>query len=111
MTILERPLILLFIGGLILTLGDILMKKWVILHQMSWYVWGLLLYFIALNFLAQSFRTENIAVASLILILVNVITLSIVNWLYFKEPLNSYQMVGMVLGLASVTLLELAHGH
>ena len=102
------PLLLLFIGGVVLTCGDILMKKWVNTHTIYLYLVGLLIYLIGLNFLAQSFRYKNIAVASTIFVIFNVVTLLIVSWFYFKETLSIYQIVGIGLGLSSVILLELA---
>jgi len=63
---------------------------------------------IGLLFLAQSFKYKNIAVASTIFVIVNVITLSIVSWLYFKETLTPFQIIGIILGLSSIIFLELA---
>ncbi len=101
-------LILVLIGGIILTAGDVLMKKWVGTNNYLFYVLGMLIYIIGLNFLVQSYKYKNIAVASLILVLFNVITLSIFSWLYFKETLSIAQIIGIILGLISVTVLELA---
>jgi multidrug transporter EmrE-like cation transporter len=102
------PIILLFIGGIILTIGDIVMKKWVIANQTYLYMIGLLIYLIGLNFLAQSFKFKNIAVASIIFVIFNVVTLSLVSWFYFKERLNNYQIIGIIIGLISIIFLELA---
>lgn len=102
------PLIILFVGGIILTIGDIVMKKWVSTSHFSYYMIGLFIYLIGLNFLAFSFKYKNIAVASVIFVLFNVITLSIVSWLYFKETLNTMQLIGIVVGLIAVVMLELS---
>jgi multidrug transporter EmrE-like cation transporter len=99
---------LLLAGGIILTVGDILMKKWVNTHSTLFYIIGLIVYLIGLNFLAQSFRFKNIAVASVIFVIFNVVTLSIVSWLYFKETLSTLQIIGIILGITSVVVLELA---
>lgn len=102
------PLLLLLIGGIVLTIGDIIMKKWVISHSTYIYVIGLAVYLVAMNFLAQSFRYKNIAVASVIFVIFNVVVLSVVSWLYFKESMNGLQVMGIFLGLASVAMLELS---
>ena len=102
------PIFLLLIGGIILTLGDIVMKKWVNTNNLYLYIIGIAVYLVGLNFLAQSFKFKNIAVASIILIIFNVVTLSLVSWFYFKETLNSFQITGIILGLTSVVFLELA---
>ena len=100
-------IIFLSLGGMILTLGDIVMKKWVSAN--NWYVFsgGLLIWLVGNSFLAFSFKYENIAVASTILVIFNVVTLSLVSWLYFKEPLSVYQIIGVVLSLVLVAFLEL----
>jgi multidrug transporter EmrE-like cation transporter len=101
-------IILLLIGGIILTVGDILMKKWVTTNSYIFYFIGLAVYLVGLNFLAQSFKFKNIAVASVIFVIFNVVTLSLVSWIYFKETLSPLQIVGICLGIASVIILELA---
>jgi len=104
----DTGLILVLIGGLILTGGDILMKKWVGTNNYLFYIFGMLIYVVGLNFLAQSFKYKNIAVASIIFVLFNIITLSIFSWFYFKETLSIISIIGIVLGLISVIVLEIA---
>lgn len=99
--------ILLAVGGTILTIGDIVMKKWVNMHGAYWYILGLAVYFVGLNFLAHSFKYENIAVASVVFVIFNVVTLSLVSWLYFKEALTVMQLIGMAIGIVSIVVLEL----
>ena len=101
-------IILLLIGGIILTAGDILMKKWVANNNYLFYILGMLIYLVGLNFLAQSFKYKNIAVASIIFVLFNIITLSVFSWVYFKETLSIAQIIGIILGLISVIVLEVA---
>lgn len=101
-------IILLAVGGTILTAGDIVMKKWV--SGNNWYVFtlGLLVWLLGNSLLAFSFKYENIAVASTILVIFNVVTLALVSWLYFKEPLSVYKGVGIILSLLLIAFLELA---
>ena len=101
-------MILLLAGGIILTVGDFLMKKWVNTNSYLFYIIGMAVYLIGLNFLAQSFKFENIAVASVIFVIFNVVTLSLVSWFYFKETLSNLQIAGIVVGLIAVVLLELS---
>ncbi|MEI7558347.1 MAG: hypothetical protein WCJ45_06135 [bacterium] len=63
---------------------------------------------VAMVFLSLSYRYKNIAVASTMLVIFNIITLAIVSWLYFKEALTPMQLIGIGLGIASVIFLELA---
>jgi multidrug transporter EmrE-like cation transporter len=102
------PFMLLFIGGSVLTIGDIIMKKWVSNNSALLFIFGMATYLIGLVFLAYSFKYKNIATASTIFVVFNIITLSIVSWFYFKESLSTVQLVGIGLGISSVLLLELA---
>ena len=99
-------ILLTLVGGLVLTTGDILMKKWVVINNYYFFSSGLFIYLIGLCFLAFSFRYENIAVASILLVLFNVISLSLVSYFYFGEKLNLVQIFAIILGLVAVVILE-----
>ena len=101
------PLILIFSGGMVLTVADLVMKKWVGNSSPFLYGLGLIIYLIGMVFLSQSFKFKNIAVASLILVLFNIITLLIASWFLYQEKLSLIQMVGIIFGLISVVILEL----
>lgn len=101
------PLVLLFVGGSILTIGDVIMKKWVINNSNLLLASGLAIYLIGLIFLVYSFKYKNIAVASTIFVIFNIITLSVVSWFYFKETLSPLQLIGIVMGIGAIIFLEL----
>lgn len=100
---------LLVIGGAVLTAGDIVLKKWTIVNRWSLYTLGMVLYLIGLNFLVASFKYKNIAAASVLLVVVNVVTLLAVSWFYFKEKISVMQLVGITLALIAVVILEWEH--
>ncbi len=100
------PILLLAAGGILLTVGDIILKKWVVNSSWNLYLAGLFVWLIALNALAYSFKFQNIAVASMLIVIFNVATLAVVSAYYFGEPLSNKQLFGLLLGLASVALLE-----
>jgi multidrug transporter EmrE-like cation transporter len=100
------PILILAIGGIILTAGDIIMKKWINTQSNVFYTFGIVVWVIGLLFLAESFKFKNIAVASTIFVIINVVTLLIVNWLYFKEKLSGLETFGIFLGIVAITLLE-----
>jgi multidrug transporter EmrE-like cation transporter len=100
-------LILVLMGGLVLTLGDMFMKQWSINNNWISFSLGMIIWVIGLVFLAFSFKSKNIAVASLIFSLSNVIFLTLISWLYYKEPLTTYQIIGIFLGLNAIIFLEL----
>lgn len=103
-------LVLILIGSLILTVGDIVMKHWVVGGANSPYLYalGLGIYLAGTNFLAFSFKYKNIAVASVMFILINVAILTVISWFYFRETLSPLQLVGIGFGITAVIILELA---
>lgn len=102
------PWILLVIGGCILTVGDFIMKKWVESNYQPYFIAGLAVYMISNVMLAFSYRYENIAVASVAIIIFNVISLTLISWFYFGEALNLFQLLGISLGIAAIVLFYLA---
>jgi len=100
-------LLLVLIGGVILTIGDVFMKQWSSNNSWITFAIGLLTWSVGLVFLAFSFKYKNIAVASLIFSLSNVIFLTLLSWLYYKETLTTYQIIGMLIGIVAVIFLEL----
>jgi EamA-like transporter family. len=102
------PIFLLIGGGAILTVGDVFMKKWVAGSGRLYYFIGLAVYLVALNFLAQSYRYRNIAGASTAMTIINISLLLIFSWVYFKEPLDPFQIAGIIFGIIAIVLLEMA---
>ena len=94
------------ISGVLLTVGDIAMKKWVVSKSSPIYVYGLVAYFIGLNFLAQSYLFKHVAVATLIVNILNIVTLTIISWVVFKDYLTIKQGIGMILALVSIILMN-----
>jgi multidrug transporter EmrE-like cation transporter len=99
--------VLLAISGIVLTVGDLFMKKWVVSNNYVFHYIGLAIYLVGLIFLAHSFKYKNIAVATVISIVINLATLTLVSWLYFKEALTLGQGIGVFLGVLSIVFLEL----
>jgi multidrug transporter EmrE-like cation transporter len=101
-------LTLIAFGGILLTIGDLFMKEWVTTNKSLIYLGGMIFYIIGLNFLAFSFRYKNIAVASVIFVLINIITLIIFSYFYFHEKLSGLEIAGILLGTAAIIMLELS---
>jgi multidrug transporter EmrE-like cation transporter len=99
-------LLLVLIGGLILTLGDIVFKNWSLNNSWVTFFCGLFIWTIGLIFLAFSFKYKNIAIASLIFSLSNVISLTVISWLWYNEGLTTNQIIGIILGIIAVIFLE-----
>lgn len=94
------------LGSISLTVGDIFMKKWVGDNSYSNFSIGFFCYMLGMLFLAFSFKYKNIAIASMLLVLFNIITLLILSWLMFKEPISLKEIIGIALGISAIILLE-----
>lgn len=106
---LSNPLVLLAIGGTVLTVGDIVFKYWAERPHPALYSLGLLVYLLGLTFLVQSFKSENIAVASAIFVIFNIVSLLVVSWIYFDEKISPIQVGGLALAVVAILLLELGN--
>ncbi|MBI4185502.1 hypothetical protein HY524_00440 [Candidatus Berkelbacteria bacterium] len=103
-----HPYLLLFVGGTLLTFGDLVAKEWVQADRPALFVATLGFYLIGLVFLIVSFRTKNIAVASALFVTANIVTLALVSWLWFHEPLSRRQLTGLVVTLIGILIMESA---
>ena len=101
------PLVILFFGGIILTIGDIFAAKWIKLEGgIFLYLITTLFYIIGMVMLISSYDREDIPVASIILVMFNVVLLTIIGVIIFKEHMTATKITGIVLGLISVAFLE-----
>lgn len=101
------PFFYLVFGGVVLTVGDIIMKNWVEAHRTRLFFYGLLVYMVGLVFLSLSYKYKNIAVASAMLVIFNIVTLALVTWLVFDEPLTRNQTIGVVLSVFLIGYMEM----
>ena len=82
---LPMVLFLTITAGIILTIGDIVLKQWVRNSSSLFYAGGIFLYLISMNLLAYSYKYENIAVASLLMVIFNILTLTFVGYFFFPR--------------------------
>ncbi|MBM3460853.1 MAG: hypothetical protein FJX76_02005 [Armatimonadetes bacterium] len=101
------PYLLLIPGGMFLTLGDIAAKQWIVASENRWLLLTLALWNVGLVLLAWSFRFKNIAIASAILVIANIITLAFASWWLFNEPLSKKQLIGMTISIVGIAVMEL----
>jgi multidrug transporter EmrE-like cation transporter len=100
-------LILLVLGGSILTVGDVIFKFYAETPKSFLYVLGLIVYLLGLIFLVQTYKTENIAIASAIFVIINIVTLLFVSKFYFGEQPSLWQVVGVIIAIVAILLMEL----
>ena len=92
-------------GGILLTFGDIFMKAWAISDRKINYLIGVAFWIGGSLFLAWTYKFKNMATATMFYIIINILTLAIVSWIYFKEPLTLKQVVGILIGLFAISLV------
>jgi len=100
-------MLLLIIGGLVLTAGDIFIKKWTIDNSLLNFFIGLIFWIIALLLLAYSFKFVNIVSATFIEILVNIITLVFADYFFFKDPITHPEIFGILIGFIAIYIIRL----
>jgi len=101
------PYALLLCGGLFLTAGDIAAKQWILTSAGRWLLLTMALWNVGMLFLACTFKFKNIAVASAILVIANIVTLAFASWWLFDEPLTKKQLLGMAVSLVGIAIMEL----
>lgn len=104
----KYSLILLIFGGILLTCGDIFLKYWSLKDKWLLFAGAMLLYLFGVILLGITFKHRNFAVASIIMVMVNSLSLVAVSWYHFKEKISMLGLVGIALGLMAVVLLELS---
>ena len=102
--------LILLIGGVFLTLGDVIYKYWAGHEHLSLYLIGLALYLVGLVFLVESYKFQNIEVSSALIVLFNIAMLTLVGWAYFHEKIGLFEIAGLLLAGAAILLLEIG-GH
>ncbi|MBI4118245.1 MAG: hypothetical protein HY455_01750 [Parcubacteria group bacterium] len=94
------------VGGIILTGGDIMTKLAIEGRGETFFWTGFTLFIIGEFFLAMSFFGQNIAQASLAMVIINILALTLVNIFVFHESMSLLGYAAMVLGLVSYIVLE-----
>ena len=101
------PTVVIAIGALFLTVGDVVFKYWNGHERPLLYVLGLALYLVGLIFLVKSYQFTNIETASALLVVFNIIALTVVGWLFFHERISVTEILGIFAGIVSIVLLEI----
>jgi len=87
--------------------GDIFFKKWAIESKGVLLYIGLLIYFIGTIFWAISLRYEYLSKAISVFTVLNLVIVSVVGILYFKEDLSLINKIGIGFGILSIVLIEI----
>jgi multidrug transporter EmrE-like cation transporter len=95
------------IGGVTLEIfGDVLLKKWSLETERTLLVSGVFLYAIGSILWIWSLRFDELSKLGPLFTILNAIGLALIGTIYFKEHLSNIQKTGVLLGIASIFLLE-----
>jgi spermidine export protein MdtJ len=86
--------------------GDILFKKWSIENKNYLLIIGLTVYIVGTAFWALSLKYEYLSKAISVFTVLNLVVLSLVGILYFKEDISLINKAGIALGILSIILVE-----
>lgn len=106
MPVIPSATVALAVGIVLLTIGDVAFKSWLGSRSDGMYALGFIAYAGALWCLVRSYESTNIAVASAILVVGNLLALAVVSWSIFKTPLTLGQGIGMILAVSAIVVLE-----
>ena len=88
-------------------IGDILFKEWAIHNKNLFLVLGIVFYMIATIFWAFSLKYQDLSKAVVIFAVLTLIIGVLVGVFFYKESLTTLNTIGIILGLASVILIEI----
>ena len=99
--------ILVIIAVVLEVIADIMFKKWSIESKnILLYIW-ILIYSVGTVLWAISLKFEYLSKAISIFAILNLVIISLVGILYFKEDLSYLNKLGIVLGVFSLILIEI----
>lgn len=100
------PLMWIGLSSLFFTVGDIIFRFWIQNTANLHFLGGLIFVCIGMFCLAMSFPSQNIAVATVVAILLNITLYLIAAYFIFGEMITIRESVGLLLGFAAIYILE-----
>lgn len=100
-------LVLIVVVAFLEVAGDILFKEWVIHNNKLQLFLGVIIFTIATIIWAFSLKYGTLSKSMVIFAVITLIVGVLVGVLFYKESLTTTNIIGIVLGLASIVLLEI----
>lgn len=86
--------------------GDIFFKKWAVGNKTILLWIGFTIYLVGTLFWAYSLKYEMLSKAISIFTILNLVILSLVGMIFFKENISVVGKIGILLGIISILLIE-----
>lgn len=94
-------------GAILEIIGDIFFKKWSIENK-SILIWiGFIVYFAGTVFWALSLKYEVLSKSISVFTILNLVILTLVGIVFFKEDVSLLSKIGILLGIISIIFIEL----
>ena len=95
-------------SGVFLTIGDIVLRIWLPDRWQFGFALVFSIYMLGIFCMMMSFFGQNIAIATVAAVLVNVVGYLLAAYFLFGDTISILQISGCSLGLIAIAILELA---
>jgi multidrug transporter EmrE-like cation transporter len=103
-----ETIIVMALSGATITIGDLFSGKWVKTDKKLFYALAFLFYIIGSIFLIYTYKSEDIVIATMVVEIINLVTLTLAGRFIFKENISKMEIIGIAIGLVALVILELA---
>jgi multidrug transporter EmrE-like cation transporter len=100
-------LILVFLAVFFEVVADVIFKQWSINHRSTIFAAGMVVYLLGTALWAFSLKYEYLAKAGAVFTLLNLVALTLIGLLFYKEDLSLTNKVGIGLAIVSIILIEI----
>lgn len=94
------------IGGILLTVGDVALRSWFETHWKFGFTASFVIYVLGMLCMMMSFFGENIAIATVVMVLLNTILYLVISYYLYGDTLHTPQMIGIALGMVAIVFLK-----
>ncbi len=98
---------ILLIAGLCVTSGDIVLALWAKQSKSYLFLIGMLLNILGIIVYAQSLRLESVGIATALFLGINILAVTVMGMIVFKEMLNIKQVLGLVGMVLAMVMIEI----
>jgi multidrug transporter EmrE-like cation transporter len=99
--------ILVTFAALFEALWDVILKKWTLDGKHIYFLFGVLVYLVAIILWAFSLKHEFLSKAISIVTVINLIIVVLIWVFYFKEDLSTLNKIWILFGVISLILIEI----
>lgn len=100
------PIIWIALSSALFATGDIVLRFWISTHSNLTFILGLGIISIGMFFLSMSFPSQNIAVATVVSILLNISLYLLLAFFIFGDIITIKESIGLIVGFLAIFILE-----